>query len=98
MNRMLLILAISVLSGSLLAKESPTTPKSARVRIIQGPAVRAGEGAFDDYPMDNEQSRSLPGAFRNRPLWHKSTFPNRDRQISDQIESESRIDGFPRTP
>ncbi|HEY6763503.1 MAG TPA: fibronectin type III domain-containing protein [Candidatus Sulfotelmatobacter sp.] len=36
---MLLILAISVLSGSLLAQESPTTPKSARVRIIQGPAV-----------------------------------------------------------
>ena len=39
MNRMLLILAISVLSGSLLAQESPTTSKAVRVRIIQGPAV-----------------------------------------------------------
>ncbi len=39
MNRVLLILAISVLSGSLVAQESPTTPKAARVRIIQGPKV-----------------------------------------------------------
>jgi len=39
MNRVLLILAISVLSGSLLAQESPTTPKAARVRIIQGPKI-----------------------------------------------------------
>jgi Purple acid Phosphatase, N-terminal domain len=39
MNRALLILAISVLSGSLLAQESPTTPKAVRVRIIQGPTI-----------------------------------------------------------
>src|SRR6266567_4660097 len=39
MNRVLLILAISVLSASLLAQESPTTPKAARVRIIQGPEI-----------------------------------------------------------
>jgi hypothetical protein len=38
-NRVLLILAISVLSGRPLAQESPTTSKAARVRIIQGPAV-----------------------------------------------------------
>src|SRR5260370_36305725 len=39
MNRALLILAISVLSGSLLAQESSTTPKAARVSIIQGPTI-----------------------------------------------------------
>lgn len=39
MNRMLLILAISVLGGSLLAQESPTTPKAAGVRIIEGPKI-----------------------------------------------------------
>src|SRR5229473_8209689 len=39
MNRVLLILAISVLSGSLVAQESPTTPRAARVRIIQGPTI-----------------------------------------------------------
>src|SRR6266446_7109736 len=39
MNRTLVILAISVLSGSLSAQESPTTPKAAQVRIIQGPKI-----------------------------------------------------------
>jgi phosphodiesterase/alkaline phosphatase D-like protein len=39
MNRVLLILGIAVLSGSLLAQESPTTPKAKPVQIIQGPKV-----------------------------------------------------------
>ncbi len=40
MNQVLLTLAIiTVLSGSLLAQESPTTPKAARVRISQGPEI-----------------------------------------------------------
>jgi Purple acid Phosphatase, N-terminal domain len=39
MNKMLLILAISVLGGSLPAQESPTTPKAVRVRIIEGPKI-----------------------------------------------------------
>jgi hypothetical protein len=39
MNRALAILAFSVLSGSLSAQESPTTPKAAQVRIIQGPKI-----------------------------------------------------------
>src|SRR5260370_5160663 len=39
MNKMLLALSIMVLSASLLAQESPTTPKAARVRIIQGPEI-----------------------------------------------------------
>ncbi|SRR6266404_1841141 len=39
MNRMLLTLIITVLGSSLLAQESPVTPKAARVRITQGPEV-----------------------------------------------------------
>ena len=39
MNRVLLIVAISLLSESILAQENPTTPRAARVRIIQGPKV-----------------------------------------------------------
>jgi len=39
MHRMLLILGIAVLSGSVIAQESPTTPKAKRVQIIQGPKV-----------------------------------------------------------
>jgi phosphodiesterase/alkaline phosphatase D-like protein len=45
MNRLLLRLAITVAAGSLvfanpvIAQESPTTPKAARVRITQGPEI-----------------------------------------------------------
>ena len=39
MNKVLLTLSIMVLSGSLFAQESPTTPKAARVQIIQGPEI-----------------------------------------------------------
>src|SRR6266478_3214887 len=39
MNRMLLTLIITVLGSSLLAQESPVTPKAARVRITQGPEL-----------------------------------------------------------
>ena len=39
MKKVLLTLSIMVLSGSLLAQESPTTPKSARVQITQGPEI-----------------------------------------------------------
>jgi hypothetical protein len=35
----LLALSIMFLSGSLFAQESPTTPKAARVQIIQGPEI-----------------------------------------------------------
>jgi hypothetical protein len=40
---MLLILAISVLGGCLLAQEGPTTPKAARVRIIEGPKIESAK-------------------------------------------------------
>jgi phosphodiesterase/alkaline phosphatase D-like protein len=39
MKRVVLTLATAVLSGSLLAQESPTTPRAERIRIIQGPAI-----------------------------------------------------------
>src|SRR5258706_4356307 len=39
MNKVLLTLSIMVLSGSLLAQESPTAQTAARVQIIQGPEI-----------------------------------------------------------
>ena len=41
MRRALVILALAifVLSGSVSSQESPTTPKAAQVRIIQGPKI-----------------------------------------------------------
>jgi hypothetical protein len=39
MNKALLTLSIMVVSGSLPAQESPTTPKAAHVKISQGPEI-----------------------------------------------------------
>ena len=39
MNRILLLLATALLSGSLVAQDSPMTPRAARMRIIQGPTT-----------------------------------------------------------
>jgi hypothetical protein len=39
MNRALLALSITILSGSLLAQESPTGPRAKRVQISEGPEV-----------------------------------------------------------
>ena len=39
MNKVLLTLLIVVLSGSLLAQESPITPRAERVQITEGPEV-----------------------------------------------------------
>src|SRR6266478_2898902 len=39
MNKALLALSIMILSGSLLAQESPTTPRAERVQISGGPEV-----------------------------------------------------------
>src|ERR1700756_1471259 len=37
MNKALLALSIAILSGSLLAQESPITPRAGRVQISEGP-------------------------------------------------------------
>jgi Purple acid Phosphatase, N-terminal domain len=39
MNKVLLVLFSVILSSSVLAQESPTTAKAARVQIIQGPEI-----------------------------------------------------------
>ena len=39
MNKALLAVSITILSGSLLAQESPITPKAERVQISEGPEV-----------------------------------------------------------
>src|ERR1700761_5764537 len=39
MNKVLLALSFTILSGSLLAQESPITPRAARVKITEGPEV-----------------------------------------------------------
>ena len=43
---MLLTLSIMASSGNLLAQESPTTPKAARVQIVQGPEIAVAKDWF----------------------------------------------------
>jgi len=95
MNRVLLILAISVLSGSLLAQESPTTPKAARVRIIQGPTI---ELAREQLTIIRWTTNNPGGSPVHYGIVHYGTDP---RGLSETAKSPIRlnpghIDGFPR--
>ena len=60
------------------------------------PYDRVGKGGANHYQVDNEQSRWLPCALRNRALRNGSEKPERDGKIADPVEPGSRIDGFPR--
>src|SRR6266404_1747466 len=73
MNRALVILAISVLSGSLSAQESPTTPKAARVRIIQGPKI---ELAKEHLTIINWTTNNPGGSPVHYGIVHYGTDPN----------------------
>ena len=73
MNRALVILAISVLSGSLSAQESPTTPKAAQVRIIQGPKI---ELAKEHLTIINWTTNNPGGSPVHYGIVHYGTDPN----------------------
>jgi hypothetical protein len=72
MNRALVILAISVLSGSLSAQESPTTPKAAQVRIIQGPKI---ELAKEHLTIINWTTNNPGGSPVHYGIVHYGTDP-----------------------
>jgi Purple acid Phosphatase, N-terminal domain len=73
MNRALVILAIPVLSGSLSAQESPTTPKAAQVRIIQGPKI---ELAKEHLTIINWETNNPGGSPMHYGIVHYGTDPN----------------------
>jgi hypothetical protein len=73
MNRALVILAISVLSGSLSAQESPTTPKAAQVRIIQGPKIGLAKGHLT---IINRTTNNPGGSPVHYGTVHYGTDPN----------------------
>ncbi len=85
MNRVLLILAISVLSGSLLAQESPTTPKAARVRIIQGPTI---ELAREQLTIIRWTTNNPGGSPVHYGIVHYGTDP---RGLSETAKSPIRL-------
>ena len=73
MNRALVILAISVLSGSLFAQESPTTRKAAQVRIIQGPKI---ELAKEHLTIINWTTNNPGGSPMHYGIVHYGTDPS----------------------
>jgi hypothetical protein len=73
MNRAFVILAISVLSGSLFAQESPTTPKAAQVRIIQGPKI---ELAKEHLTIINWTTNNPGGSPVHYGIVHYGTDPH----------------------
>ncbi len=85
MNRGLLLLVISVLSGSLLAQESPTTPKAARVRIIQGPEI---ELAKEHLTIISWTTNNPGGSPLHYGIVHYGTDPN---SLSETAKSPIRL-------
>jgi phosphodiesterase/alkaline phosphatase D-like protein len=73
MNRAFVIFAISVLSGSLFAQESPTTPKAAQVRIIQGPKI---ELAKEHLTIINWTTNNPGGSPVHYGIVHYGTDPH----------------------
>jgi hypothetical protein len=74
MNRALVLLAISVLSGSLFAQESPTTSKPEQVRITQGPKI---ELAKEHLTIINWTTNNPGGSPVHYGIVHYGTNPNR---------------------
>jgi len=72
MNKMLLILAISVLGGSLPAQESPTTPKAERVPIIEGPKIELAKEHLTIISWITTNPGGSPRPLRNRALRYRS--------------------------
>ncbi len=73
MNRALVTLTISVLSGSMSAQESPTTLKAAQVRITHGPKI---ELAKEHLTIINWTTNNPGGSPVHYGIVHYGTDPN----------------------
>jgi hypothetical protein len=91
MNRLFLKLAFTVMAGGLLysppaaTQESPTTKKSARVRITQGPEL---ESANDHFAIIRWRSNNPGGSPEHYGVVHY--------EISNQVEPKPSLYRFPR--
>src|ERR1700746_3079678 len=63
MKKVLLTLSVMVLSGSLLAQESPITPRAARVQISEGPEVPLVDGYLTVIRWTVNNPGGLPGHY-----------------------------------
>jgi Purple acid Phosphatase, N-terminal domain len=79
MTRTFLTLTILLSSGSLLAQESPMTPKAARVQIIQGPEI---ELAKEPLTVIRWTTNNPGGSPVHYGIVHYGRDPNRLNQTS----------------
>jgi len=84
-HRMPLMLAISVLWGSLLAQESPTTPKAVGVRSIEGPKI---ELAREHLTIISWTTNNPGGSPVHYGIVHYGTDPN---WLSETAKSPIRL-------
>ena len=97
MSSPLVLLAISVLSGSLCAQVSPTTPEAPQVRIIERPKIELAKEYLTIISCTTNNPVARPYPSRSRALWQGPESPDRDCQISDQVKPGSLINGFSRS-
>ena len=86
MNKVLLTLSFMVLSGSLLAQESPITPRAARVQISAGPEVPLVGGYLTVIRWTVNNPGGLPVHLRGCALWYGSKRFEPNRQKSDSVK------------
>jgi phosphodiesterase/alkaline phosphatase D-like protein len=91
MNKLLLRLLITAAAGSLLssnplvAQPSPTTPKTARIQITEGPAL---ESSKDDSAIIRWTSNNPGGTDEHFGVVHYGTDPN---SLTETAKSHIRL-------
>ncbi len=86
MNRALLIMASWILSGTMLAQESPTTPMARHLRIIQGPKI---ELVRESLTIVTWTTNNPGGSPVHYGVVHYGTDPSR---LTETAKSPIRLD------
>jgi hypothetical protein len=98
MHKALLALSFMILSGSVLAQESPITPRVERVQISDGPEVPLVGGYLTVIRWTVNNPGGLARALRDCALWYGSKKLEPNRQKSDQVKPLPFVDGVPGEP
>src|SRR6476660_6307175 len=104
MNTLLLKLAVTtavmclLTSNPMAAQVSPTTPRAARVQITKGPEIELTKAFLTIIRWTTNNPGGSPRALRCRALWYRPQEPERDCEISHQVQPGPRLDSFPRAP
>jgi hypothetical protein len=86
MNRAILIMASWILSGTMLAQESPTTPMARQLRIIQGPKI---ELVRESLTIVTWTTNNPGGSPVHYGVVHYGTDPSR---LTETAKSPIRLD------